>query len=64
MARLRGGGSIAKRVHPNGLVRWRATLDLPPEPGTHIRRRKRQDFPTRRDAQAALAQWQVDQKTV
>ncbi len=62
MARLRGGGSIAKRVHPNGLVRWRATLDLPPEPGTHIRRRKRQDFPTRRDAQAALAQWQVDQK--
>jgi len=61
-------GTVIKRTHPpsarhpNGLVRWRAVLPLPPDPVTGKRRMRRQDFGARREAQAALAQWQVEQR--
>ena len=60
-------GTVLKRVHPpsrrhpNGLVRWRAVLPLEPGPSGE-RRMRREDFPTKRDAQDALAQWRVEQR--
>jgi integrase len=56
------GGTVVKRVHPSGLVRWRAVLSLQPDPITGKRRQRRQDFTTKREAQACLAQWLVEQK--
>jgi integrase len=61
-------GYTRKRVHPpskrhpNGLIRWQAALELEPHPVTGKRRTQRQDFPTKREAQVALAQWQVQQQ--
>src|SRR5207244_3965855 len=55
-------GTVLKRVrppskrHPHGLIRWQAVLPLPPGPNGE-RRHRRQDFPTKREAQDALAQW-------
>jgi len=61
-------GTVLKRVrppskkYPHGLTRWRAVLPLPPDPVTGKRRDRRQDFATRREAQAALSQWQEQQR--
>lgn len=61
-------GYVHKRTHapsqrhPTGLIRWQAALELEPDPSTGKRRTRRQDFPTKREAQVALAHWQVQQR--
>lgn len=58
-------GSISKRVRPNGAVRYRAIVDLGPDPITGKRRQRYKDCITRRAAQIALAalKREVDQGT-
>jgi integrase len=55
-----GRGSIKKRLLDGGRVRWDVIVDLGPDPVTHKRRQRKKTFGTKREAQAALADWQVE----
>src|SRR5579871_894651 len=53
-------GSIQKRTLDGGRIRWDVVVDLGNEPMTGKRRQRKRSFPTRKEAQAALNEWQTE----
>jgi integrase len=53
-------GSIKKRLLDGGRVRWDVVVDLGNDPVTGKRRQRKKTFTTKKEAQAALTNWQAD----